>query len=169
VFRTYNDGIAYRYRILGKGIGIITGEASSFNIPGNSRAWGQPVNEGNCHESQYESGIVGKDFLTDKHPWFPILFTSSTNDFWVLLTEAAVYGDYCASHVEYENGMYKVVLHDSSVTSSLPWETPWRVAVIGKTLAPIIEINLVENLNPPSVIRDMSWIRPGRTDYQATC
>jgi alpha-glucosidase len=65
--------------------------------------------------------------------------------------------------------MYKVVLHDSSVTSSLPWETPWRVAVIGKTLAPIIEINLVENLNPPSVIRDMSWIRPGRTDYQATC
>ncbi len=165
VFRAYNDGIAYRYRIPGKGTRIITGEASSFNIPDNSRAWGQPVNEGNCHESQYESGIVGKDFLTDKHPWFPVLFTPPANDFWVLLTEAAVYGEYCGSHFEFINGIYKVVLHDSSVTSSLPWVTPWRVAVIGKTLAPIIETNLIENLNPPSVIQDMSWIKPGRTSW----
>ena len=28
-------------------------------------------------------------------------------------------------------------------------------------MAPIIESVMVENLNPPSVISDMSWIKPG--------
>ena len=166
VFRAYNDGIAFRYEIPGHGSETICKEASGFKPPLGSTAWGQPVDDKNdCHESSFETGIIGKDFLIGQRPWFPLLYTAPDTGYWVLLTEAGVYGNYCASHLEYKDGAYNVGLHDSIVTSTLPWETPWRVAVIGKTLAPIVETNIVENLNPPSEITDMSWIKPGRDTW----
>jgi hypothetical protein len=49
--------------------------------------------------------------------------------------------------------------------STLPWTTPWRVVIIGGSLAPIVESNLVEGLNPPSIAGDEKWIRPGRVSW----
>jgi hypothetical protein len=49
--------------------------------------------------------------------------------------------------------------------SKLPWETPWRVVLVGVGLGPIVESNLIEALNPPSLSNDTSWIRPGRVSW----
>src|ERR1700741_2379967 len=44
-----------------------------------------------------------------------------------------------------------------------PFETPWRVVVIGETPAELINhSDLVVNLAPPSALDDTSWIRPGK-------
>jgi alpha-glucosidase len=39
--------------------------------------------------------------------------------------------------------------------------TPWRVLMIGKTPGTLIESEIIQNLNDPCVIKDVSWIRPG--------
>ena len=48
---------------------------------------------------------------------------------------------------------------------TLPWATPWRVIMVGTTPAPIVESTLVENLNPPSIVADTTWIKPGRASW----
>lgn len=50
------------------------------------------------------------------------------------------------------------------VDSSLPLETPWRVALIGE-LSSIVESNLVAALSEPPKIDDTSWITPGIVDW----
>jgi len=47
----------------------------------------------------------------------------------------------------------------------LPWMMPWRVLIIGRELPVVVESNLVASLNPPSVIEDPSWVKPGRASW----
>jgi alpha-glucosidase len=50
-----------------------------------------------------------------------------------------------------------------AVDTDVPFATPWRVLLIGDEPGRLIESNIVLNLNPPSKIRDTSWIKPGKT------
>src|SRR4051794_23363836 len=52
-----------------------------------------------------------------------------------------------------------------SVTAQLPLRSPWRVTMIGDGPGRLIESNLVENPNPPTVIADTSWIKPGKAAW----
>lgn len=165
ILRAYNDGAAFRYRLPGQDSGTIVREASGFTIPAQSRAWAQPVGGDDCHETEFVTGLSGPGLLGGQDIWYPLLYNTPDSSHWVLLTEAAVYGSYCGSHLCYSGGTYQVALHDTSVSSSRPWETPWRVAIIGSTPAPVIESSLVENLNPPTEAKDISWIRPGRSSW----
>jgi hypothetical protein len=54
-------------------------------------------------------------------------------------------------------------------TSALPWNTPWRVAMVADSLAPLVESTLINNLNPPAAIADTSWIKPGMTSFPWGC
>ena len=50
------------------------------------------------------------------------------------------------------------------VKATLPHQSPWRVIFIGK-ITTILESNLLANLNEPSVIKDVSWIKPGKATW----
>ncbi len=95
---------------------------------------------------------------------------------WLLFTEAAVDGTYCGSRfaADPSQNVYRLRMPDQAEgngvgavlpTSTLPWTLPWRVLIVGKTLAPIVESTLVANLNPPSTVADTSWIVPGRVSW----
>ena len=47
----------------------------------------------------------------------------------------------------------------TDITGVLPLTTPWRVVLTG-TLDDIVESNVLENLNPPSIVDDPSFIKP---------
>jgi alpha-glucosidase len=49
--------------------------------------------------------------------------------------------------------------------SPLPWTLPWRVVIVGRTLATVFESTLVNDLSPASVVADTSWVRPGRASW----
>ena len=49
--------------------------------------------------------------------------------------------------------------------STLPWETPWRIVVIGEDLATIVESTLGTDLAKPSVLADDSFVMPGRAAW----
>ncbi|WP_372743972.1 glycoside hydrolase family 97 N-terminal domain-containing protein [Lutibacter sp.] len=54
------------------------------------------------------------------------------------------------------------------VNQKLPILSPWRVVMIGKSHAELLENNyIIQNLNPPSAIDD-SWVEPGKILREAT-
>ena len=163
-FRAYNDGVAYNYRFPGKGERQIVSEASGFNMPDGANGWMQPYRVN--YENYYSQGVVGSDFQTGEFG-FPSLFNTAGGS-WVLLTEAAVNGDYGAVRLTGSggnDGLFQVKFPEESFSSSLPWETPWRVAIVGKKLGTVVESDLVSNLNPPSKVEDTDWIEPGRVAW----
>ncbi|MBC7330572.1 glycoside hydrolase family 97 catalytic domain-containing protein [bacterium] len=163
VLRAYNDGVAYRYHIPGEGELKISFETSGFRIPESAIGWAHPFTP------NYEAFYPKRSYreLLEGNFGMPVLLNVKDN--WLLLTEAAVYGDYCGSHIEgdKENGILKVVFapdQKNAVVSKLPFYSPWRVAMIG-SLADIVESTLIENLNPDCEIADTSWIKPGRSAW----
>jgi alpha-glucosidase len=130
----------------------------------------------------FEKGVVGADFVTGQlgrggieeyekygrtdEIAFPVLYETPGGD-WVLLSEAAVYDQYCGSHLagkQRHEGLFEIVFYQhGTVTSPLPLETPWRAAVVGETLGPIVASVLIDNLNPPNELGSLVWIRPGKS------
>ena len=92
---------------------------------------------------------------------------------WVLLTEADLDGTYCGSrlHQNASGGIYSIrypdyteamkIGNNNPESSSVPWMTPWRVAIIGKDAASIAGSTIVNGLSKPSKLTDVSWIKPG--------
>jgi len=161
--RAYNEAAAFRYELTGSGNAQVTGEVSGFTLPANSTGWGHtPGND----EKTYDQFSVGAAAVTYA---IPVLFKTASNS-WALITEAAVYGDYSGSVFTSKaatKNVYQTVFPSGqgAITGSLPWKFPWRVAIVGSSLGPIVESSVVENLNPPSEITDISWIKSGRSAW----
>lgn len=166
VFRAYNDGIAYRYYIYGSGAATINSEYSEFNMPAScGGGWAQTKIY--QYEATYPYNSAAQ--LSTGDFGMPLLCSINNNQYWVLLTEAAVYnmdGNYCACHLHGTSGtVMKVVFapeQTSPVSAMYPFASPWRAAVIAPDLNTLVNSTLVYNLNPPSILQDTSWIKPGR-------
>jgi hypothetical protein len=111
----------------------------------------------------------------DRAGWaLPMLFHS--NDEWVLISEAGLDRTSYGVHVERraEGGMYRVRLPEEDETNGVapqaavigfPWSPPWRVIIVGQTLATIVESTAVTDLAPPPTTTDVAWIKPGRASW----
>lgn len=181
IVRAYDDGVAFRYAFPEKDSTRYTveEELTGFAIAGEGKAWMQPYDKvtqwSPAYETYYETGIpVGTPAPSTEGWSFPALFR--TEKAWLLLTEAAVDSCYFAAHLnqQADKGLYTIRMPEENEanetvpqkpSSSLPWQTPWRVVIIGKELSTVVESNLVVKLNPPSMISDISWIRPGRASW----
>ena len=180
IFRAYNDGIAFRYRFPEKSSKTykVTGESTTFSVPEAGKAWIHPYDWNSrlkpSYEQYCENEIPAGTESPNKKGWaYPMLF--NTNGLWMMITEAVLDGTYCGTHIQVtDTKAYKVVLaekeevvlpDDPEPISSLPWATPWRVIAVGEDIARIVETNIVQNLNKPCVVKDVSWIKPGRASW----
>jgi alpha-glucosidase len=159
--RAYNEAAAVRAELRGTGTTTVSGEATGFTITSGS-GWAHGTGG---DEATYDPFTVGSN--TVKYA-IPILF--KTTGGWALVTEAAVYGDYTGSHFiskSSSKNVYQVNFPDGqgAISGTLPWKLPWRVAIVGTTLGPIVESSVVENLNPPCELTDISWIKSGRNSW----
>jgi hypothetical protein len=180
VLRAYDDGLAFRYRFPNHAPALhtITEESTSFNFATTGRVWIQPHDLPGwatpAYEAAYQDGIpIGT--ATDQASWnMPALF--EIGNAWVLLAEADLSPGYFGSHLSAEPTSleYQIVpphpdegmgIGAVEPQSSLPWETPWRVIVVGDSLATIVETDLITHLSPPSLIEDTSWVLPGRISW----
>lgn len=160
IVRAYNDGIAYRYRIDGNGDLTIISESSECNI---------------IRKDQLYTQIYSKDYKNamEESNWerqcclgltsLPLL--AKTNNNYVLISEAAVHGNYAAAQLlaSEETGSFSYQF-PGTIHTTLPFQSPWRTATIG-SLSTIVESIMNENLNPPTEIADVSWINPGRAAW----
>lgn len=153
--RAYNDGVAFRYVIEKEGTIEIISENTRFNIPGSAVTWMMDFRTD--YENYYpkrELSSISNEVLS-----YPSLINMKNR--WILLTEANVYHHPATHlHLSKETGL-EVAFPTGSFVVNNRYESPWRTFIISDRLKTLVESTLVENLNPPSVIDDTSWIEPG--------
>src|SRR5690606_36471635 len=49
-------------------------------------------------------------------------------------------------------------------TITLPWKSPWRVVMVG-SLNDIVSSTLVDDVSPPSKVKNTDWIKPGLVSW----
>lgn len=178
IVRVYDDGVAFRYGFPGvdEKKHTIQEEYSEFAVPVNGKAWIHPYDWNDRKKPSYEQYCENEIPIRSEcklgRGWaFPMLF--QTNGLWMMITEAYLDGSYPATHIDNSgtSGAYKIrfpeldepiVPDEPEPVSNLPWYTPWRVVIVGSELDVVFQNQLVSHLNPPSVLSDTSWIKPGR-------
>ncbi|MFA7584011.1 MAG: glycoside hydrolase family 97 N-terminal domain-containing protein, partial [Proteiniphilum sp.] len=169
LFRVYNDGIAYRYEIPGEGNIEFSGESSSINLADtNLTYYGQ--NHPNRYGYESALGPIDGELMSN-----PVLAHLKDKNHFILMGQAATYGNYVQTHFQRSGNRftYSYPLDQEkigSVHSTLPFQSPWRMAIISpENPGKIVESYMVENLNPPTKpvylnqdgsIKD--WVKPGR-------
>jgi alpha-glucosidase len=169
--RSTNDGIAFRYLFPSSNNDslYLTDEKTSFQISGNPAVHALLLNnfrsshEGNYLRRNYQELPI--DSLMD----LPLLLAYPNNVF-MAITEAALL-DYAGMYlIKTKSGLstefaplpsrpeYKVV-------ARLPHESPWRVIMISRKPGRFLESNLITDLAPPNRLKDLSWLRPGKTTF----
>ena len=180
IVRAYDNGVAFRYRFpeIDNNKHIIQKEFTEFSIP-QGKAWIHPYDWNGRLKPSYEQFSQNGIQVGAKSPYeqgwaFPMLFQTGSG--WTMVTEACLDGSYPATHIDNSGtgGAYKirfpeaeevVIPDDPQPCSTLPWQTPWRVIITGKDLNTIFSSQMVAHLNPPSVLSDTDWIKPGKATW----
>jgi alpha-glucosidase len=171
IIRAYNDGMAFRYEFPEKeGTYTVKDELTSYDIPSDTKRWMEKWNRAN--EGLYS---VMNDDNTQQGWCYPALFDAHDNTYWYLIHEADVDRNYCGSKLSnvIEKSQYKITFPDqrdgnglgeSQPTITLPWKSPWRVIIMG-SLSDIVESTLVDDVSPPSIVKNTEWIKPGLVSW----
>lgn len=171
--RIFNDGAAFRYVIPGNSGGWqkaeITDESDQFNFTGDPTALTLfRENYTTSHEGLYDRLPVSKikpDTLMD----LPALF-GYPKGIYMAITEANLL-DYAGMYLIKHNGVLQSSLSplpkqkDVKAIVTLPHNTPWRVMEISDRVGTFMESNILTNLAEPCRIKDVSWIKPGKTTF----
>ena len=173
--RAYNDGVAFRYLVPeqeGLGEFKITNERTQFVMGREGTAYALILRnyrtpwEDNYHTLPI-SGLNPDSLIA-----MPLLMELPGTAF-VAITEAFIenYSGMYLKHSERTglalDARLSPRIDDAavSVAAKTPMVTPWRMVLIASEPGRLIESNMVLNLNPPSMIADTSWIKPGKASW----
>jgi len=171
--RVFNDGAAFRYvipkQVNGPAMVNITDELASFNLTQDPMATVLlRENYTTSHEGLYTKtplGLLKADTLMD----VPALF-EFPKGLYMAITEANLH-DYAGMYLIKYNGMLESRLSplphqtEMKVRATLPHNSPWRVMMISDKPGAFIESNILTNLSEPCKIKDVSWLKPGKTTF----
>ena len=186
IVRVFNDGLAFRYvfpRQANWGSYSLTDENTNFRLSGDPVLLAPFLPDyTTSHEHRYTRlpfSQVRPDTLMD----MPV-FLEFPGPVYAAITEARLV-DYAGMYLVRHNGTLKSELSPLpgqvmpgdgprpgagrgttvKVKATLPHQTPWRVLLIGTRPGALIESNMITDLNDPCAITDLSWLRPGKTDF----
>jgi alpha-glucosidase len=175
VFRCYDDAIAFRYEIPkqpGKERLTITEEGTSFALSGNPLAYVQYLEN---YQTSHEHNVsttrycdVKADTLVDMPATFA--WEDGTH---LAITEASLrhYAGMSLMRRASAAGKMELVCRltprpdGTKVVRALPLATPWRVVMVGDRVGALLDSNVLYCLNPPSVLEDTAWIKPGKMTW----
>jgi alpha-glucosidase len=175
VFRAYNDGVALRYCLPEQPSFKdfrLTSERTEFHFAGNHTIWAAQYGAyRSSQESEFEKislekvsskSILGLPLLVQaSETCFAAITEANLTDWAGMYLTGAGNHPYALSTTLSPRPDEPGVL----VRSQAPRYSPWRVIMLGTTAGSLIESNLVANLNEPCVLRDTSWIKPGRSAW----
>ncbi|WP_431198871.1 glycoside hydrolase family 97 protein [Mucilaginibacter sp. P25] len=182
LFRAYNDGVAFRYQLFGAdkiGDRQIVKELTAFNLTAKAKTW---VADYGSYTSSQETEFQPKNLnhITDKTIAGLPLLVELDEHHYAAFTEANIdnYPGFYIGSSKTDTGTTDKI---SLITklSPLPGEgengvkarftnnlfTPWRVVMLAASPGKLIESELIQNLNPPNVLKDPSWIKPGMSAW----
>jgi alpha-glucosidase len=164
--RAFDDGAAMRTRLaLDDTAHTIEGEATSWALPPDSRAWWARYD--GSYEKPFESGMI-ETIPANAALAPPVTFKLGSN-LYIALTEANN-DSFPDMGLERNGSFLKAVFPSSSKGWSQqgPIVTPWRVAIIAEGLNALVNSDIVTNLcpAPPAELASADWIKPGRALWQ---
>ena len=167
VVRTFNDGIGFRYEFPAQpGLGefVITDELTQFNFADDAKAWWIPSNRPRLDRSEmlYSSSPVS---VIDSIQT-PLTMQTRDGKTFMVIHEANLV-DYARMNLagpRMDSRLLRVALapwqNGDKVRGHTPFVTPWRTIQLADRAADLSPSVLGLNLNPPSVLGDVSWIKP---------
>ena len=178
VFRAYDDGVAFRYRLPVQPAFTdlrLAGELTEFAFPADYRCWGLNLGRfDTSHEGEYDPVQASQ---VRPHNLFemPVTCRTGTGDTSFAITDADL-RDYSGAYLTgRETGALGFAtrltprLDDPGIavkadvrTTGLT--TPWRVVMLGDTPGKLIESTILTSLNPAPK-GDFSWVKPGKTAW----
>ncbi|GGF67437.1 glycoside hydrolase family 97 protein [Wenyingzhuangia marina] len=176
VFRVYNDGVAFRYEFTNKSNSLVNviDESTTYVFPSTTNRWLQTYTD--SYEGFYPFSDTGKsnDNKNNKQEWgFPALFKINNNPIWVLISEANISGNNCASKLNNSKNpnQYKVryasprdTFKQTGVKTTLPWNSQWHTLIIGG-LSDVVESTLITDVSEPNKVEEINWIKPGAVSW----
>lgn len=165
-FRLYNDGAAFRYIVPASGIHTVTGEATGWRLPAESKIWYQ-TNTGNYENIHTRARPAEVEEGTTMG--FPIT-VELPQEGYAAITEAALF-DYSGITARATGTpLLQAVFEDDPDGFTLEGEikSPWRVTMVGADLNSLVNCTIVghlagapdENLFERGLATE--WVRPGR-------
>lgn len=180
VFRLFNDGLGFRYEfpemenqryftITGeKTQFVLTGDHKAFWIPGDFDSNEYPYMTSKLSEVDAEKGqgffeISTRSIIAPNAVQTPLMMKSS-DGLYINIFEAAV-TNYPVMHllVDKKEFALSAVLAPDAVGNpaymQAPCSTPWRTVIVSTKAEDILSSKMILNLNEPSKIADVSWIK----------
>ncbi|NUQ82630.1 MAG: glycoside hydrolase family 97 protein [Bacteroidetes bacterium] len=167
VFRVFNDGVGFRYEFpdeTGLGSFNIMDELTEFVFADATTSWWIPgLFEGRYLRDEYLYRQTPLQQIGVAHT--PVTIETSSGRY--LSIHEANLTDYACLLLEY-TGFDALKAHlmpwadGIRVKAKTPFNTPWRTIQIGLSAGDLVESSLILNLNEPSVLKDHSWIKPGK-------
>lgn len=156
--RAYNEGIALRYFFPENAKGTyyrITSENTEFSLPEGTKAW-------------FTSWAQGPYKLLPLANWpdegeRPLTLKLS-NGLYACLAEAAMV-DYARTKFKLSETKKNTIVTSMYTPADLisPFATPWRIIMVAEKPGDLIENDdIILNVNEPSKIKNVSWIKPGK-------
>ena len=175
--RAYDDGVAFRYRILSHGGApdvTVRDEATQFAVAGNPTALFTGFDKfTSSHEGLYESRPVA-ELPGDKLLEMPLLLEWADGPA-AAITEAGV-RDFAGMMLQRDDARPAVLRcrlsplperPEAAVIGPVPLASPWRVVLLADEAGQLLESNLLLCLNdpPPAALGDFAWLKPGKTSF----
>ena len=170
--RAFDEGIAFRYEIQATDASrtcVILDEHTTFHLAGDPQVHALLLpGYTSSHEGPYTHtafSALQPDTLMDMPALFE--FPGQVN---LAITEAELV-DYAGMYLTRDHGVLVSKLSPLpgqtaiKVKATLPHPTPWRVLMISDRIGDLIESNMITTLNEPCKIKDVSWIKPGKTTF----
>lgn len=180
-FRAYDDGIGFRYEFPkqeGLDSLLIVDENTEFQLTEDTKVWWIP-GDWDIYEHLYNTTAFSKINAIAKrnHPNLNASYIPE-NAVNTPVTMKLKSGVHLAFHeaglLDYAGMTLKVDTlnlsmksnlvgssrHDHKVKKALPFKTPWRSIHIADKATDLIASRLIENLNEPNKLGDVSWFTP---------
>ena len=180
-FRAYEDGVAFRYEFpeqTDTDTLYITEERTEFQLTADHMSWWIP-GDWDLYEHLYNTTRVSEiDALSKRdHPNLACTYipenavntpvTMRTKEGLHMSFHEADLTDYAGmtlkvdpANLKLSSGLVGSDRTDYKVRRALPFHTPWRTIQISDRAGGLIESRLIENLNEPNKLGDVSWFTP---------
>ncbi|CAH0997528.1 Glucan 1,4-alpha-glucosidase SusB [Emticicia aquatica] len=182
IFRVFDDGVGFRYEFPQESAikhFIVKDELTQFNLAGNHKTFWIP---GDYDTNEYlynttklseidaikaankETDIALKSVIGINTVQTPLMMKTA-NGIYINIHEAALV-NYPAMNLTLDKTTFTFTSHlvpdavGNKAYLQTPFQTPWRTIIVSDKAADILASKTILNLNEPSKITDVSWIKP---------
>lgn len=153
-FKVFNDGLGFRYVIAAQGADTLVSEQSEFNF----------VNDYQANSYLGENAPLVTDSLTAVKTLNTPVRLMPTKGLHIAIHEAALIDGSPMQLIQSKKVEYGLQVSKVSPEYFVDnHSTSWRVVYLSANPSDFLTSSLLTNLSPPSVIKDTSWIKPGKS------